>query len=137
MAIRRKLTGPQTILGAGVEIMETSDKAVKSRSPNLLAKRALVFGAGGSLGPAIAKEFAAQGAEVYLSGRTRSKLETVAEDIKASGGRAHVAELDALDEVAVDAYFDGIVRETGRIDIVFHAIGARAHAFGSGSMPSR
>jgi 3-oxoacyl-[acyl-carrier protein] reductase len=73
-------------------------------SPILQGKRALVFGAGGSAGAAIAKEFAAEGAEVFLSGRTASNVEDVAREIDAAGGRSHVTVLDALDETAVDAY---------------------------------
>ena len=38
-------------------------------STNLTEKSAVVFGAGGALGAALAREFAAQGAGVYLSGR--------------------------------------------------------------------
>jgi len=47
-----------------------------------------VFGAGGSIGAAVAKEFAAEGAEVFLSGRTRSHVEEVANDIEKAGGCA-------------------------------------------------
>jgi NADP-dependent 3-hydroxy acid dehydrogenase YdfG len=43
--------------------------------------QAVVFGAGGSIGSAIAKEFAKEGAEVFLSGRTESTLEAVAKQI--------------------------------------------------------
>ena len=35
-------------------------------------KRAIVFGAGGSIGAAVAEEFAAEGAEVFLAGRTKT-----------------------------------------------------------------
>ena len=100
----------------------------------LREKRALVFGAGGSVGAAVAKEFAAEGADVFLSGRTESHVEEVAQEIEASGGRAHVTALDALDESAVDAYVDRVVREAGRIDVAFNAIGPLARDFGSGKL---
>jgi 3-oxoacyl-[acyl-carrier protein] reductase len=76
-------------------------------------KTAIVYGGGGSIGGAMAKAFAAQGAHVHLAGRTRAKLEQVAAEIRAAGGGADIAELDALDEEAVEAHAAAV----GRIDI--------------------
>ena len=45
-----------------------------SSSPILKDKNAIVFGAGSSIGAAVAKEFAAEGAEVFLAGRTKSNV---------------------------------------------------------------
>src|SRR5262249_27101993 len=53
----------------------------------LQGKRAVVFGAGGSIGSAVAKAFAAEGAEVFLAGRSEEGLKVVAEEIAAAGGR--------------------------------------------------
>jgi len=50
-------------------------------TPILNGKHAVVFGAGGSIGAAVAKEFATEGAEVFLSGRTKSTVESVASQI--------------------------------------------------------
>jgi NADP-dependent 3-hydroxy acid dehydrogenase YdfG len=50
----------------------------KPALPILEGKHGVVFGAGGSIGAAVAKEFAAQGAEVFLAGRTKSSVEQVA-----------------------------------------------------------
>ena len=97
----------------------------------LQGKHALVFGAGGSVGAATAKEFAAEGAEVFLAGRTKN-VQSVADQIMAVGGKAHAAVVDALDEAAVTAYVDGIANETGRIDIVFNAVGTRPSNYGNG-----
>ena len=44
----------------------------------LEGKCAVVFGAGGSIGAAVAKEFASEGARVFLAGRTKASLEAVA-----------------------------------------------------------
>jgi 3-oxoacyl-[acyl-carrier protein] reductase len=104
-----------------------------SSSLILQGKHAVVFGAGGAAGAAIAKEFAAEGAEVFLSGRTKSTVTDVAEQVAAGGGRAHAAVLDALDESAVDAYLDDIVRDIKRIDIVFNAIGPLAKEYANGA----
>jgi NAD(P)-dependent dehydrogenase (short-subunit alcohol dehydrogenase family) len=98
----------------------------------LLEKYAVVFGAGGSIGAAVAKEFAAEGAEVFLAGRTKTSVDEVTKQVTASGGRAHAAVVDAIDHAAVDAYLDGIARQTGRIDIVFNAIGPLVNEYGNG-----
>ena len=52
----------------------------------------------------MARGFAREGARVFLAGRTRATLEAVAEEIRAAGGSAETAEVDALDEQAVDAH---------------------------------
>ena len=54
-------------------------------------RNAVIYGAGGSIGGAVAREFAREGARVFLAGRTREKLERVARDIGADGGSAEVA----------------------------------------------
>ena len=95
-------------------------------------KHAVVFGAGGSLGAAVAKEFAAEGAEVFLSGRTKSNLDTVAKQIAATGGRAQAAVVDTLNDAAVNEYFDGIVKQRGKIDIILDAAGPLAKDYGNG-----
>src|SRR5262245_25766408 len=100
---------------------------------NLLqAKCAIVFGAGGSIGAAVAREFAAEGAEVFLAGRTKTNVEEVSRQITAAGGCAHTAVIDALDDAAVEKYVDGIAKQTGSLDIVFNAIGPRANDYGNG-----
>ena len=102
-----------------------------NNSQILLGKHAVVFGAGGSIGTSVAKEFAAEGAEVFLSGRTKSNVEEVTKQITAAGGRAHATVIDALDD-AVNEYVDNIVRLTGTIDVVFNAVGPLANEYGNG-----
>jgi NAD(P)-dependent dehydrogenase (short-subunit alcohol dehydrogenase family) len=99
---------------------------------NLKGKHAVVFGAGGSIGAAVAKEFAAEGAEVFLAGRTKANVDAVVEQIAKNGGRAHAAQIDAGDDIAVGAYLDGIAKRAGSIDIVFNAIGPRVNEYGNG-----
>lgn len=85
-------------------------------------KVAVIYGAGGSIGGAVARAFAQEGARVFLAGRTRSKLDTVAGEIRAHGGVADTAVVDALDERAVDEYVDAVVEQAGYIDISFNVI---------------
>jgi 3-oxoacyl-[acyl-carrier protein] reductase len=85
-------------------------------------KNAVIYGGGGSIGGAAARAFAREGARVFLAGRTLAKLDAVAEEIRAAGGAAETAEVDALDERAVDEHADGVAAEAGRIDISFNVI---------------
>jgi 3-oxoacyl-[acyl-carrier protein] reductase len=98
----------------------------------LKGKHAVVFGAGGSIGAAVAKAFAAEGAEVFLAGRTKSKVEQVASQIVAADGGSHAAAIDTLDDSAVNRYIDGIVRQAGKIDIVIDLTGPVAREYGNG-----
>jgi len=100
-------------------------------TPILKGKHALIFGASGSIGAAVAKEFAAEGAEVFLGGRTKSNLERVATQIIEGGGAAHIHVVDTLDDSAVNEYMDRIVRQTGKIDIVLDAAGPQAKEYGN------
>ena len=101
-------------------------------TPILKGKHAVVFGAGGSIGSAVAKEFAKEGAEVFLSGRSKSSVEAVAKEVAGDGGRAHAAAIDTLDDAAVSQYIDGIVKQTGKIDIVLDAAGPPSREYGNG-----
>lgn len=85
-------------------------------------KTAVIYGAAGGIGTGVARTFAAEGARVFLAGRTRETLEAVAGDITTAGGRAEVAVVDALDEAAVTAHADKVVAETGGIDLSFNLI---------------
>lgn len=85
-------------------------------------KNAVIYGAGGSIGGAVARTFAREGATVFLAGRTRETLEKVASDIEGAGGRAEVAAVDALDGQAVDDHAGEIVEQAGSIDVSFNAI---------------
>jgi len=87
----------------------------------LNGKNAVVYGAGGQIGRAVATAFASEGAKVFLAGRTLERLEEVAEAIRASGGVAEVAAVDALDERSVDAHADAIAAQGG-LDISFNLI---------------
>ena len=86
-------------------------------------KVAVIYGAGGAIGGAVARAFASEGATLHLTGRSLAPVEAVAEDVVAAGGLAEAAEVDALDEHAVDAHLDHVIEEAGRVDISFNAVG--------------
>lgn len=85
-------------------------------------KNAIVYGASGAVGSAVAYAFAAEGARVFLAGRTSGALEAVADKIRVSGGTADAAVVDVLDEGAVEAHADRVVRDAGSIDVSFNAV---------------
>jgi 3-oxoacyl-[acyl-carrier protein] reductase len=101
-------------------------------SQMLQGKRAVVFGAGGSIGSAVASELASEGAEVFLAGRTAASVEVVAKRINAAGGQANSAVIDALNGPAVEEYIGSIAQQVGSIDIEFNATGPRIGEYGNG-----
>jgi NAD(P)-dependent dehydrogenase (short-subunit alcohol dehydrogenase family) len=82
-------------------------------------KVAVVYGAGGAIGGAVARAFASEGAEVFLTGRAHAPVEALAREI----GSSEAAAVDALDEPAVDAHLQHVIEKAGRVDISFNAVG--------------
>lgn len=93
-------------------------------------KNAVVYGAGGNVGGAVARAFARDGAKVFLTGRSRGGIERVAEQITGAGGRAEAAQVDALDLGQIEAHASTVV-EQGGIDISFNAIWIRGDLQGT------
>jgi 3-oxoacyl-[acyl-carrier protein] reductase len=85
-------------------------------------KNAVVYGGAGSIGGAVSRAFAREGAKVFLAGRTLESLERVAEGIRSAGGEAETAQLDALDGKAVDEHADAVAAKAGGLDISFNLI---------------
>jgi NAD(P)-dependent dehydrogenase (short-subunit alcohol dehydrogenase family) len=85
-------------------------------------KNAIIYGGGGSIGGAVARAFAREGARVFLAGRTLEGLGEVADDIRSAGGVAEMAQVDALDGRAVDEHADAVAERAGSIDISFNLI---------------
>jgi NAD(P)-dependent dehydrogenase (short-subunit alcohol dehydrogenase family) len=86
-------------------------------------KNAVIYGAGGAIGGAVARAFGAEGARLFLAGRHLAPVEAVAEDVVSAGGSAEAAEVDALDEQAVDEHLQSVIDKAGRLDISFDGIG--------------
>jgi NAD(P)-dependent dehydrogenase (short-subunit alcohol dehydrogenase family) len=86
-------------------------------------KIAVIYGAGGAIGGAVARSFASEGAKVFLTGRVHAPVEAVAKEIVSAGGSAEAAEVDALDEKAVDKHLQSVIDKAGRVDISFNAVG--------------
>jgi NAD(P)-dependent dehydrogenase (short-subunit alcohol dehydrogenase family) len=86
-------------------------------------KTAVIYGAGGAIGGAVARAFAREGARLFLTSRDVAKADAVAEEIVAAGGVAEAAHVDALAEHAVEEHLTAAVDRAGRVDISFNAIG--------------
>lgn len=99
--------------------MKTTQKGI------LEGKVALVFGAGGAIGSTVSKAFAQAGATVYLAGRTLSSVQKTCTAVTSGGYIAYADEVNAIDEMQVNAYFEKVFNKEGKIDIVFNAIGSR------------
>jgi 3-oxoacyl-[acyl-carrier protein] reductase len=86
-------------------------------------KNAVIYGAGGAIGGAVARAFAREGARVFLAGRTLAKVEALVQEISTTGGVAEAAQVDALDEQAIEEHIGKIAEKAGSIDVLFNAIG--------------
>jgi NAD(P)-dependent dehydrogenase (short-subunit alcohol dehydrogenase family) len=84
-------------------------------------KVALVYGGAGAVGSAAAHTFAREGAKVALVGRNAEPLKKVAAEIRAEGGYAEAAVVDATDLGAVEDHLDAVLGEHGRLDVVLNA----------------
>ena len=85
-------------------------------------KNAVVYGGAGSVGRAVARAFANEGARVFLAGRTLATLDEVAQELSGAGAAVETAQVDALDERAVDDHADAVAAKAGGIDVSFNAI---------------
>jgi NAD(P)-dependent dehydrogenase (short-subunit alcohol dehydrogenase family) len=129
-ALRPEDSGPLT---AAMLLPELPSGGKMNDAPILNGKRSVIFGAGGSIGAAVARAFGAEGAELFLAGRSKSSLEAIAREINEAGGRAYVAVVDVLDDPSVDKYLDEVVEQAGGIDVEFNATGPRAAEYGTGT----
>jgi gluconate 5-dehydrogenase len=95
---------------------------------DLQGKVALVTGGAGGIGAAICEGLAAYGATVVVAGRTASKVEKLAAEIEAAGGKTWGLEMDVLDVQGVRDRVDQIVDRYGRLDILVNSSGTHREA---------
>jgi 3-oxoacyl-[acyl-carrier protein] reductase len=87
----------------------------------LTDKTAVVYGAAGPIGAAVAGAYAREGARVVLAGRTQHTLTKVADQIRDAGGAAQTAVVDVTDAAAMRAHAAEVAAASGGIDIAFNA----------------
>ncbi|AYD02153.1 SDR family oxidoreductase [Neorhizobium sp. NCHU2750] len=86
-------------------------------------KVVLITGASSGIGVGIARELAKAGATVVLGARRTDRLEAVAADIRAEGGKAMTRRLDVTDRADVSAFADAAREEFGRVDVIVNNAG--------------
>ncbi|MBV7538343.1 SDR family oxidoreductase [Duganella sp. sic0402] len=92
-------------------------------SNNIENKVVVITGASSGLGEATARHLAARGAAVVLGARRTGKLELIAAEIRAAGGKAEVLSTDVTDQAQVQALVDTGVRIYGRVDVLINNAG--------------
>jgi 3-oxoacyl-[acyl-carrier protein] reductase len=97
--------------------MDTLDK------PELHGQVAVITGAGGGIGAAIAQRLARMGALTFLLGRRKAPLEGTAGAISKAGGRAEVAPCDVTDLATVEGVAALVEHKAGRLDILVNNAG--------------
>ncbi|MEO0689647.1 MAG: SDR family NAD(P)-dependent oxidoreductase [Pseudomonadota bacterium] len=92
-----------------------------------MAKSAVILGVGASngVGGALARRFASEGLHAIIAGRTAGKIETVVEEVKASGGSAEAVRVDVTSAHDQDALFD-LVESRGDVAAVLYNTGNNA-----------
>ena len=86
-------------------------------------KVAVIYGAAGGVGTAVAKAFAREGATVFLTGRTENSLNPIAREISSARGVAEVSKVDALSPESVEPHLQRVVAKAGKLDVSFNLIG--------------
>jgi 3-oxoacyl-[acyl-carrier protein] reductase len=87
-------------------------------------KTAIIYGAAGSVGSAVAHAFAREGARLFLTGHHAAPVQDLADRISAAtSADIHTAEIDALDPAAVDRHAREVVASSGRLDVSFNLVG--------------
>lgn len=90
---------------------------------NIDNKIVLITGASSGIGEATARALATSGAVVVLGARRTVRLEELAKDITAAGGRAIYRSLDVTSRDSVQSFADAAVQEFGRIDVIINNAG--------------
>src|SRR5580693_302669 len=90
---------------------------------SLAGRVALVTGASQGIGKSCAVKLAASGATVALAARNQEKLNELANEITATGGKAAAFALDVADEEQVKANVKAIIAQFGKIDILVNNAG--------------
>lgn len=94
-----------------------------------MSKTIAITGGGAGLGLAMAQRLAADGHELFLLGRTASKLESAAARIAETGGKAHAVACDVGDAGSVEASFARLRELTPRLDVLINNAGVFAPFF--------
>lgn len=99
---------------------------IKTGELRFTGKVAVVTGASGVIGGAIAWRLGYEGATVYLGGRNKTKLSQTVTEMMAQGIRAQSMEIDVTDEKSIENAAKMIKETEGKIDILVNCAGGSA-----------
>jgi NADP-dependent 3-hydroxy acid dehydrogenase YdfG len=92
-------------------------------TPHIAGKIVVITGASSGLGEATARHLGARGATVVLGARRMERVEAIARDVQAAGGRAFALSTDVTDASQVKALVDAAVEQFGRVDVMLNNAG--------------
>lgn len=86
-------------------------------------KTVIIYGGSGAIGSAIAKAMHQAGANIFLVGRKKEKLEKAAASLNGGPGLVQIAAFDVLNEGAVEEHVKKVVARTNRLDVSVNVTG--------------
>jgi NAD(P)-dependent dehydrogenase (short-subunit alcohol dehydrogenase family) len=93
-------------------------------SLDLSGRTAVVIGATSGIGRALAVGLARHGADVAPTGRRRTEIDAVCDEMEALGRRVCRKPVDVTDRASLESFRDEVLRIFGRVDILVNAAGA-------------
>lgn len=92
---------------------------------DLTDKVAVIFAATGAIAGAVSKSLARNGVKVYVTGTDWEAIQSLVKSIQQKKGWARGYKVDALNEKEIDNVMREVIKEAGKVDIVFNGIGIR------------
>jgi NADP-dependent 3-hydroxy acid dehydrogenase YdfG len=96
---------------------------MRNRKQGIAGKVVVITGASSGLGEAAARHLSAEGATVALGARRVERIQALAKELTAKGGKALVKATDVTDRDQVKALVDAAVQAYGRIDVMLNNAG--------------
>lgn len=102
-----------------------------------MSTRVFITGASRGIGLELARQYVAEGAQVFAAARAPGEAESLQRLAEASGGRLRPVALDVTDDGALPAAVDTVAREAGALDVLINNAGINPRHIGLGAYTSR